>query len=336
MRALGLAVVLLAAVALPGPLSASDVRPVVPEASGSQTQEPGDADEEKKTGGGFIDALHGAVESGLRGSATAIDEFFSDQRYEAELNKTRLRLRFDTFADQGDGVGFEVRPKLRLVLPRTGKRLSLIAEDTTDSEENLDERAPDNVAADQGDTIEDDLTLGLQYLFQATGKRSLRGQIGLRISDDRPAGTLGLRYRELVDLGSWDLRFVERLRWFSDSGFQSGTAVDLERDLVQGVLFRTTAAGTWFEERDGYFYDLDLRLFQRLDEKSALDYQWITSFRTSPSNRLEEAKLRVAYRRGVWWDWLFLEIAPQVAFPRERDFEGMPGILVRLEVIFGE
>jgi hypothetical protein len=33
--------------------------------------------------------------------------------------------------------------------------------------------------------------------------------------------------------------------------------------------------------------------------------------------------------------WLFFEIVPQLSFPRERDFEAVPGILLRIEGIFG-
>jgi hypothetical protein len=352
MRALDLAVVLLAAAALLGPPAAADDQPSDPEAGGTAedgtpgTEELGTeagtaggsgagTGEEPPGREGLFDTLHGVVDSGLRATATWIDAFFSNERYEAELNKTRLRLRFDAFAQEGDGVEFEVEPRLRIVLPGTGRRLSLVAQDTSNREEDADDATGDEVASDREESVEDDSSVALQLFFESTEKRSLRGQLGVRLSDDTPAGFVGARYRELIDLGSWDLRFRQRLRWYTDTDFRSDSAVDFERSLFQGLFFRTTAGGTWFEEETGYFYNLDFRLFQPLDPKGALEYQWINDFQTSPRNRLEQTKLRVRYRRRVWWDWLVLEIAPEAAFPRGRDFDFTPGILLRGEVIFG-
>jgi hypothetical protein len=45
--------------------------------------------------------------------------------------------------------------------------------------------------------------------------------------------------------------------------------------------------------------------------------------------------MSVRYRQRILRDWLFYEIIPQVSFPRERDFEATPGILLRLEMLFG-
>lgn len=350
MRARYLGISLLAAAAFARPALATDERRLVPkvETTGGTEAETevdidveteagteGDSQEEPPSKGGLFDTLHGAVEFGLRGSATWIDRFFSDERYEAELNKTRLRLRYDTFAQEGDGVESKVRPSVRLVLPGTGKRLSLIAKDPSDREEDLDDAAGSSSVADTDEAVEDDFSLALQYLFESTRKRSLRGQVGIRIGNASAAGFVGARYRELIGFGTWDSRFVQRVRWYTDTGFQADTTIDFERNLFDDLLFRATAEGTWFEEETGYFYNLGLRLFQPLDESGALEYQWINDFRTSPSNRLEETKLRVRYRRKVWWDWLVLEIAPEAAFPRERDFDFTPGILLRLEAIFG-
>jgi hypothetical protein len=40
------------------------------------------------------------------------------------------------------------------------------------------------------------------------------------------------------------------------------------------------------------------------------------------------------YRQQIWRRWLFLEIAPQYRFPRDRGFEDVPGINFKLEMIF--
>jgi hypothetical protein len=206
MRALDLAVVLLAAAALLGPPAAADDQPSDPEAGGTAedgtpgTEELGTeagtaggsgagTGEEPPGREGLFDTLHGVVDSGLRATATWIDAFFSNERYEAELNKTRLRLRFDAFAQEGDGVEFEVEPRLRIVLPGTGRRLSLVAQDTSNREEDADDATGDEVASDREESVEDDSSVALQLFFESTEKRSLRGQLGVRLSDDTSGRT---------------------------------------------------------------------------------------------------------------------------------------------------
>jgi hypothetical protein len=66
-----------------------------------------------------------------------------------------------------------------------------------------------------------------------------------------------------------------------------------------------------------------------------LQYEWINNFETRPRNQAVEYLAVVRYRQKIWRDWLFYEIAPQARFPRDRDFDFTPGILFRLEMIFG-
>jgi hypothetical protein len=44
-----------------------------------------------------------------------------------------------------------------------------------------------------------------------------------------------------------------------------------------------------------------------------------------------EVVLAVRYRQRLWKDWLYAEIAPQVRYHRDRNFDNIPGILFRLE-----
>jgi hypothetical protein len=53
------------------------------------------------------------------------------------------------------------------------------------------------------------------------------------------------------------------------------------------------------------------------------------------SGRLTQSNLRVNYRRQIWRKWLFMEVAPQLAWYEERDFKTVAGIMVRLEIWMG-
>jgi hypothetical protein len=72
-----------------------------------------------------------------------------------------------------------------------------------------------------------------------------------------------------------------------------------------------------------------------LSTKKAVEYEWVNIFQTQPVNELTEVDLRIRYRQQIWRRWLFFEVAPQYRFPRDRSFEATPGILFRLEAMFG-
>ena len=50
---------------------------------------------------------------------------------------------------------------------------------------------------------------------------------------------------------------------------------------------------------------------------------------------MEETALRVRYRQKFLRDWLYFEVAPQIAFPREKDYNIVPGVLIFFEGILG-
>lgn len=282
-----------------------------------------------------FDDLHDTLEERLRASATWLDSFFEDERHETESNKTSFRLRFEVFNEVADSASFNIKGNLRLLLPNTGERLMLVVSGSPDSEEDITDTDEDDIREEFESTDEENLSVGLQYYLLRKLKRNLSAQGGLRFRSGGPVVYTGVRYRELVDLGTWDLRMTERLRWYSDNGFESKTNVDFERPVFEEMLFRTALQGSWFQDESGFFYDVNFRLFQPLSDRRVLEYQLNNQFQTSPNNRLEQSSIRLRYRQRLWRDWLALELIPQVRFPRSRDFKATPGAMVRFELTFG-
>ena len=102
------------------------------------------------------------------------------------------------------------------------------------------------------------------------------------------------------------------------------------------MFFRTSTAGYWYQSEDGYFYNINIYLYQILDENRVLEYSWNNFFKTRPNHELYEILLHVEYRRRFWRKWLFFEIRPQIAFRKENDFEPTAGVTFALEAVFGK
>jgi len=317
-----------------------------PEQRGQETPKATSAEETKKEPAessetdpseeeGITDAVHATISRGVLATAEWLDSFFDDERFAAEDNRTRIKLRIDTFFEDEAPVDVKTKMRLQLSLPRLKRKGRLLI--TGDPDEGTGEPGtPGETIPDQatGDETRD-MTASVLYDHKATVKRNARLRAGVRYRDGSPVVFVAPRYRRLFKLEPWAFRFTQEVPWYTDIGWQSKTRFDLERQFRNKLFFRTTADGFWTEEANGYFYGLSFYLRQPLSTRRALEYEWNNYFHTRPENKLEELVLRVRFRQKIWRDWLFYELAPQCRFSRERDFAMVPGILFRIEVVFG-
>ena len=283
---------------------------------------------------GALDTGHASASESVRQLGAWLDRFFADENYEAEINESWVRIRLDSFSELYEGTDVDARVRVHLKLPALDKRLRF---------EILSPGERDDLeGSDRGDagpsppgTEEEKTSAAVSYIVQAIEDRSIIARVGLDFDGYTPNPYVGARYRELMELNDdWNFRFVQRVRFYSLDGLESRTSMDFERILEENMLFRTSLNGTWLQEYPDFYYSLGFALFRPIDEKSAVEYQVINSFRTDP-HRLDRITARIRHREKIWRDWLTFEVAPQVSFPDERDFKPVPGILFRLEATFG-
>ena len=284
----------------------------------------------------LVDKLHGSISQRLLTTAVWLDSFFSDERAAAELNQSYIRTRYDAFKERRTPASFTPAVDLRLALPQLEKKAHIVV-----SAEPVDtsKTSPAPVAAATSDRIaapeENKVTTALYYFIRSTVRESIIVRTGALFSHGTPVLFISPRYRKLTPLEAWDYRFTQDAIWRTDTRWQVDTRFDLERQLPYDLFFRTSAAGTWMEIKKGYFYSIGCSLRQPFDLKRALEYEWLSSYQTRPVGELVEVMFRVRYRQSFWRDWMFFEVAPQYRLPRDRQFNGTPGILFRLEMFFG-
>ena len=276
---------------------------------------------------GYLDDKQDSVSGHLISAATWFDSFFVDERYAIEENRTTARLILSTGIDRHEDVEFKPRVRLRVHLPRASDRLNLLISANDDEDFDV-ERDPGNLNSRDDDT---DLTAALQYFLLQTEKMNISATAGL--SFNYAYG--GVRYREAYEYGSWQGRFVSRLRYYSDDGWNFRNQYDIERQVSDTLLFRTTLDANWQGEENGIPHAVTFSLFQALRLDRALHYDISNNFNTRPSYQMTDMIFRLRYRLRFYRDWLVFEVAPQVSFPREYDREINPGIIFRLEAEFG-
>lgn len=284
---------------------------------------------------GLLDSLQEEVAGRTRATAAWIDSFLSDERSLAEDNRSWVRLRLDAFSEEREGVDFDARVSARMVLPYSEDRFNLVfsgdGQDDLEDEELLDEDALPVLDEEE----ESSASLGLQYLLRQTRRNNIRTEVGLRFDGIEPVPYVGGRWRYMIPLLSWNLRLTERLRWYTDAGWESRSSIDLERPLGETFFLRSSGRVNWFEEEEGLYYSTSLRLYQALGRAQLLTYEWSNSYETQPEDRLKQVRLRLRWARRLIREWTLLELAPQVAWREDDDYEPAIGFLVRLEFGFG-
>lgn len=277
-----------------------------------------------------LDAGHKKLSERLVSAARWFDSFFDDPRYHEEENRTRARVRCDFGYSREEG--FEVSPRfsLDLKIPRLSNKihlyLSLEEEDAFDMDSDPVSDAPRHQEAEN-----DGFTAGLQYFFPSTNSFNLSATTGLSFD----YAYAGLRLRYLTDFGSWQGRLSDRFRYYTDDGWENKLSCDLERHFSGEWLFRMTAIVFWYENETGYPHSFSLRLYRIISEDRAIMYEAGHYYDTEPGYTLTDQQFRIRFRQRFYRDWLILEIAPQLTFPKDHGRDANPGIVVRLEAEFG-
>jgi len=201
---------------------------------------------------GIVDQLHGGISYGFLSTAKWLDSFFGDERYEAEIGKSQLKVRFDAFREGGTGMDYR-RPNfdLRLVLPQMRKRTRLVISGDPNVDVEATPSQPGGPGTNLAKAPERNLTTSLQYVPVETLKSNFSIRAGLKFSNGKFEVLAGPRYRYLIPLDPWDLRFTQEIIWSSDMRWQSRTRFDLERSLPHDLFFRTSLEGIWSENVPG-------------------------------------------------------------------------------------
>jgi len=262
------------------------------------------------------------------GAAEWLDSFFDDGRVLSEENKSRGSLKFQFQYTENDDFETNLRASLRLHFPKLTEKLNLLI--LADEDEDFDVDG-DPTLPDQGNSDRGNVEVALQYFFKDDTWNNLSGSLGGSYN----YLYAGLRYRYLENFGKWNLRFTDRLRYYTNDGWENRASLDLERKISGAWMFRSITSATLAEIEDGIPHSQIFRLYQVLSNEQAVLYETGLYLDTEPDYDATDLQFKIRYRQRFYRDWLVLEIVPFVNFPEEYDREANPGILFQLEANFG-
>lgn len=298
-------------------------------------QETGEVEAEAE--GSYLDYLnmpHAWFSRRLGNLSRQIDSYFGSSDVYDEVSGSYVEMDLaQQLAEAGDNET-EADFQIKVELPRTEQRLDFLLESVR---EELDPR-DDDPARERRDGDSDPSTgifAGLRRVFVDTTGLQLSGDAGIKFHTPlEPFARV--RLRRLWPLGDWQLRFKETLFWFDSEGAGQKTEFDLDRWLSERFAFRASSRYQWMDETDELILGHGVSLFQILDSRNSLAYEAGIRASNRPLLRSELYRVGLRFRRRVHEDWLFLSLVPDVIWRRERDFRPEPGLLIELEMLFGE
>jgi hypothetical protein len=279
-----------------------------------------------------MDGARRAVARRAVALARWVDAFFQDETYAEEEADARIRVRQSVAERSRGSAEFRTRVQGKLTLPNVSRRFSLRVEG---NEDRLAEDPADDGLVDSVDEGVERPSVALEYRPARDRDTYASFRVGVRAD---PALYLGPRFRCRQPMGEhWLGRASLDVRWFTDDGWRPDLTLDLDRPVGPTRLFRQRVGVAWREDRrdtDGVRVKPTTSFTHALSDVSALRYAWSATHESEPRSRWTATVVTAQYRRRAFRDWLFVEIAPFVAFEREHDWRRDPGLQLVIEIVF--
>lgn len=282
---------------------------------------------------------------------SGIDRFFGDDRNFEESNQSVFQLDLTRVSGYGGTDKFELSGKARVRLPATEGKLHLLLE--TDPENNVtaepthgqnNANEPPVTPVSQIATPDSKVATpksyaaALRYEKKGDSRWYYSADAGIQFSgitaDPNPFARTRGSYS--IPWGQWRLKATESIFWFYNIGIGESTQFDMERYLSEPFLFRATSNATWLYDKLNFDLRQDFSLYHTLSERTAVLYQASVIGVSNPNVQATDMIALVTYRYRLHRDWVFVELSPQLHFPKIRNFRTSPTLSVRLEMLFDE
>lgn len=301
----------------PAPVTAVDQRP--------------DTEAEDQNSTALVDRMHSGLRIRLDGYARYFDSFFADERADEEAADSQVRLIGSLRKREGGELDLTPRIKVRLHLPRLKHKVNLLIDTESDNNSTLADQLPVS-------GIKDETTIALQLIPKSTTDYGLSHRVGLSLSENE----LNPKFRSQVRF-SWQvsesdlLRFSQSLFWERIEGFGQESRFDFEHLLRYRVpelssLLRVTLRGLSSESSDGYEWSLPIEILRALSNRHAYSYGGRISGVTGSDSGITNSAVFFRYRQSLWRDWFFLDIMPQLEWPKAEGRNASASLKVSLEI----
>ncbi len=270
----------------------------------------------------YVETLNDGVDSFFMGA------FFDDELVGDESSGSSGRIYLTTRRVEGeDGVDYKVGFSLKLVLPKTRDRFKLLIE----TDEDEDDQKENNLIG-----TANNVTYSTAIRIELHESESWRSSLdnGVRWAGE-PVYFSRLRTRRTDYFETWRSRILQTFYWRSDVEWGASLDASILKPLDLRRHFRSGFSADYLVSDDVAQLEASAAIFDEINPRSAMLYQLAAFGDTESLTKVNEYVLSFTYRRKIYRHFVFAEVVPEVAWPRERLYDSTGAISFRLEMIFG-
>ena len=293
-------------------------------------------EEEKKKFFSFLDRPQKAVSSRFARFAKAIDEFFAEEDLFYDTSGSYMKLTGEVNYFEAGERAYYTDLKIKINLPATEKKASLLIESNPGEEEDELEKALEETPAEA--VSEKEYFAGVQTTIGEKKNWQFKpsGGVKLGVPIDFYAR---FRLTKETPFTNGSFQFKEALFWFDSTGWESDTIGEFNLQVLDNLLFRSTTGVKWLEEpKENAADDTTLRqifsLSHKLSERRAISYQLRFDGITEPTIHTTQYSFEAHYRQNLHDDYLFMDLVPRITYRKDNDFQAEHSFIFRLEMVF--
>lgn len=283
-----------------------------------------------------LHSTHTDLSDSIFAVSDSIDEFFSRERTELERTGSRIRLSYETLFVEFKDPLHNINLNTKLVLPRTQEKLNFLLQSLEDDLRAEEAGAP---AEEKFQSLDEErkqsFFAGLRFKGVQTKEWSLNTDAGVKLVWP-PDPFARLRVRKSFFLSKWELRLTENVYWFESEGWWQVAAIELERPFPPKNLLRFGNNGLRRDEKGFWEFNHYIGWYHQSSRTDGLGYSAGITSVEEPAYSLQSYYVSVSYRRNVFEEWIFLDIVPTGAWPRDENFSFVPSLRIKLEAVFGD
>ena len=236
--------------------------------------------------------------------------------------------------------------KAKFILPNAQKRFHLLLES------NPDQNLPGTTLAQQplpkevslfkefstpdsyGAAIRFENKDNNHWRFSADGGIKADGGSGLIDISIHQFARASVSFATPVKLGQ--LTLTQSLYTFNTTGPGENSLVELDHHLAEKLLLRSTSSATYLYDKEYFDLHQDFSFYHTLTKDTSFLYQVSANGVSQPSFEVSEYVALFLYRQRLHQDWIFLELNPQLHYPRATNFLLDAQFIVRLEFMLSK
>jgi hypothetical protein len=278
--------------------------------------------------------------------ASEIDSFFGDERNFTETNKSVLQLDAAQVMGRNGSPVIALSYKAKFILPNAQKRFHLLLESNPD--QNLpgttlaQQQQPKEVSLFKEFSTPDSYGAALRFenkdnshwRFSADGGIKADGGSGIIDISIHPFARSSVSFTTPLNLVQ--LKLTESFFTFNTTGPGENTLLELDHHITDIMLLRSTSGATFLYDKEYFDLHQDVSIFHTLNRDASLLYQLSANGVSRPSAEVSEYVALLLYRQRMHQDWIFLELNPQLHYPKNTNFLLDAQFIVRLEFMLSQ